>query len=238
MTSRIESVPDEQRADAVPAERDAAVRRRAVAERVEQEAELLLRLVLGQAHHREHPLLHVAAVDTDRPAADLVAVADDVVGVGQRRAGVGVEGVDRLRLGRGERVVHGRPRAASRPRRRRRPARPRPARTAARRRPTRTTTADSSISPSALADLEPGRAEQRARRRRRAGGEEHAVAGLRADVRGQPVALGVGQVLGDRAAQLAVLADQDVGQPAVPALLGELLPARRACAAAATRRRA
>ena len=36
------------------------------------------------AHHREHPFLNVAAVDTDRAAADLVAVADDVVGVGQR----------------------------------------------------------------------------------------------------------------------------------------------------------
>ena len=44
MTSRIDSLPGEQRDDAVPAERDAAVRRRAVLEGVEQEAELLLRL--------------------------------------------------------------------------------------------------------------------------------------------------------------------------------------------------
>ncbi len=66
-----------------------------------------------QAHDLEDALLHVAAVDTDRPAADLVAVADDVVGVGQRRAGVGVEGVEELGLRRGERVVHGGPRAGA-----------------------------------------------------------------------------------------------------------------------------
>jgi hypothetical protein len=37
-------------------------------------------------------------------------------------------------------------------------------------------------------------------------------------------ALGVGEVLGDRTAQLAVLLDQDVGQTSRTALLGELLP--------------
>ena len=64
-----------------------------------------------------------------------------------------------------------------------------------------------------------------ARRVAAAGGEEDAVAGRGADVRDQPGALGVGQVLRDRAAELAVVADQHVGQAAVPALLGELLPA-------------
>ena len=42
---------------------------------------------------------------------------------------------------------------------------------------------------------------------------------------GQPVALGVGEVLGDRTAERAVLGDQHVGQPPVAALLGEILPA-------------
>ncbi len=96
----------EQRGDAVPPERDATVWRGAVGEGVEEEAELLLRLGVVDAHDREHPLLHVAAVDADAAAADLVAVADDVVGVGQGRTGIGLEGVDRLGLGRGERVVH------------------------------------------------------------------------------------------------------------------------------------
>lgn len=72
----------EQRADPVSAERDAAVRRGAVVECVEEEAELASRLCLFQAHHCEHPLLDVAAVDTDGLAVDLIAVVDDVVGVG------------------------------------------------------------------------------------------------------------------------------------------------------------
>ena len=46
----------------------------------------------------------------------------------------------------------------------------------------------------------------------RAGGEEDAVAGLRADVRGEAGPLVVAEVLGHRAAELAVLADVHVGQ--------------------------
>ena len=99
MTSRMESVPASSATIRSQPNGDAAVRRRAELEGVEQEAELLLRLVLVEAHHREHALLDVLAVDTDRPAADLVAVADDVVGVGQRAAGVGVEGVEESGLG-------------------------------------------------------------------------------------------------------------------------------------------
>ena len=71
--------------------------RRAVVERVQQEAEPLLRLLLRQPHDGEHPLLDVPAVDTDRAAADLIAVADDVVGVSERRAGIAVEGLQVLR---------------------------------------------------------------------------------------------------------------------------------------------
>src|ERR1700741_4160980 len=71
----------QQRIDPVPAERDTTVRRRAKHERLQQESELLFRFCLVQAHDREHPLLDIAAVDTDRAAADLVAVADDVVRV-------------------------------------------------------------------------------------------------------------------------------------------------------------
>src|SRR3954468_11900208 len=65
----------EQHADAVPAESDAAVRRRAVEERVEQAAALLPRRLRADSHHREDPLLHVTAMDTDGPTAELVAVA-------------------------------------------------------------------------------------------------------------------------------------------------------------------
>ena len=60
--------------------------------------------------------------------------------------------------------------------------------------------------------------------RRCAGGEEDAVAGLRADGRDQPVALGVGDVLGDRAAERAVLGDRHVGQALGAARLRPVLP--------------
>ena len=68
---------------------------------------------VADAHDLEDALLHVAAVNTDGAAADLVAVADDVVRVGVRGAGVGVEGVHELGLGARERVVHGRPRGVA-----------------------------------------------------------------------------------------------------------------------------
>ena len=97
ITSRMESAPAQQLDDPVPAERDPAVRRGAKGERIQQESELFLRLGGADAHHREHAFLNVAAVDTNRAAADLVAVADDVVGVGERVARIAVEGG--LRLG-------------------------------------------------------------------------------------------------------------------------------------------
>src|SRR5207248_5102808 len=47
----------------IHAERESGVRRRAVAERVEQEAESLLRGFGVDTDQREDPLLHVAAID-------------------------------------------------------------------------------------------------------------------------------------------------------------------------------
>ena len=48
--------------------------------------------------------------------------------------------------------------------------------------------------------------------------------GCGADVGGEALALGVGEVLGDRAAELAVLGDRDVRQALGAALLGPVLP--------------
>src|SRR5262245_11089282 len=62
--------PGEQHADPVPTERDAAVWWRAVLERFEQEAELVVRVLGRDAEQVEHPPLHIRAVDTDRAAAD------------------------------------------------------------------------------------------------------------------------------------------------------------------------
>ena len=69
-------------------ERDAAVRRRAVAQRLEQEAEARLGLLVGDAERVEHLLLDVRVVDTDRAAADLRAVEHDVVAAAAQRAGI------------------------------------------------------------------------------------------------------------------------------------------------------
>ena len=55
MTSRIESRAGEQHADPVPAEGDAAVRRRAVLERLQQEAELVLRLLRRRCRAGRRP---------------------------------------------------------------------------------------------------------------------------------------------------------------------------------------
>ena len=237
MTSRIDVEAAEQHDDAVPAERDATVRRRAELEGVEQEAELLLRLLVGQAHDREDPLLHVAAVDTDRPAADLVAVADHVVGVGERRAGVGVEGVEELGLGRGERVVHRGPRPGADGDVTRRDG--------IRRRLEQRGVDDPEEAPGRLvdelaapADLQAGGTEQGARGLRRAGGEEDAVARLGAHVLGEPGELGLGEVLGDRPAERAVVLHEHVGQAAGAALLGPLLPGVELLARLARRHRA
>ena len=68
------------------------------------------------------------------------------------------------------------------------------------------------------------RAEQGARGLHASRAEEDAVARLGADVLGDPGALGIGDVLRDRAGQLAVLADENVGQTLGPALLRPFLP--------------
>ena len=78
----------------------------AVLESIEQEAELLLSLLVTDSHDIEDALLHVLLVDTDGAAANLVAVADNVIGVRQRLARVLVKVVQVLRLRGGKGVVN------------------------------------------------------------------------------------------------------------------------------------
>ena len=78
----------QQRDDAVEAVGDPAVRRGAVAQRLEQEAEPLLGLRVAIPSASKTCALHVGVADADRAAADLPAVPDDVVGQGPRRARV------------------------------------------------------------------------------------------------------------------------------------------------------
>ena len=96
----------EQRAQTVEPEGQAAVRRRAVLEGVHQETELLLRLLGREAQAREDRGLQLGIVDTDRTAADLGTVADEVVGVGAHAARVAFEVGHVLGFGRGEGVMH------------------------------------------------------------------------------------------------------------------------------------
>src|SRR3712207_7580765 len=63
--------------DAVDPRRDPAVRRRAVPERAQQEAELLLGDLGRDAERGEHPLLELRVVDTDAPTRELPAVRSE-----------------------------------------------------------------------------------------------------------------------------------------------------------------
>src|SRR5712691_9903566 len=77
--------------DPVQAEGDAAVRRRAVLQRLEQKSELLLRFLGPDRKRAEYLGLNFLAVDAHRAAADLRAVQHHVVGLGERRAGIARE---------------------------------------------------------------------------------------------------------------------------------------------------
>ena len=78
-------------------------------QRVEQEAELLARLVVADAERLEHARLHLGIVQTDRAAADLEAVEHEVVAVAEHLARVLLEQVDVLVVRARERVVRGGP---------------------------------------------------------------------------------------------------------------------------------
>src|SRR5207244_2379005 len=82
-----------------------AVRRRAEAERLEEEAELLFRFLVGDAHRGEDPLLHVRVVQADRAAADLESVQHQVVAVAEDLARIGLEILNGLIVRPRERVV-------------------------------------------------------------------------------------------------------------------------------------
>src|SRR4029078_3444622 len=96
----------QQRADPIEAERQATVRRRAVFERFQEEAEAVLRILIRQTEQAEHLGLRVAVVNTNRAAAELPAVEDDVVGLRQHLARIGFEHVQVFFARRGERVVY------------------------------------------------------------------------------------------------------------------------------------
>ena len=84
MTSRIERLAAQDGDDAVEAEGDAAVRRRAVLERVQEEAEPQLRFLVRDLQQLEDQPLQRLIVDSDAAAGDFAAVEDEVVGARPR----------------------------------------------------------------------------------------------------------------------------------------------------------
>ena len=99
----------EQRDEPVEAEREAAVRRRAHLERLQQEAELLLRLLLAQAERAEDALLDVLPVDRIDPEPSSHPFQHEVEGLAQSRLRIALDQflVPRCRLREG--VVAERP---------------------------------------------------------------------------------------------------------------------------------
>ena len=86
MTSRMDSDAGQDGDDPVEPERDAAHRRSAVLQRLQEEPELGPRVGLADPEELEDPLLERPRVDADRAPADLLAVQDEIVGLGARAA--------------------------------------------------------------------------------------------------------------------------------------------------------
>ncbi len=183
-------------------------------ERVQEEAELGAGFLAGQPDNVEHFLLHVGPVDTDRATADLVAVADQVVGVGEGTARLVSELVRPLRQRRGEGVVHRGPAACPVLLEHWRVHHPgeRPG--------------VGVDEPEPLADLQPRGTEQGPGLLWRPGREENRAAGPGSHGGGQPGPFlgrqvpGHGPGIGD----LPRVVDEHVGQPAGAPGLGPVLP--------------
>lgn len=92
---------------AVETESETGVRRCAILECVDEEAELGHGLLRCESKDAEHLFLQLAVVDTEAAAANLNAVAYKVVGLGAHLFGMLVEQWDVVRVGHGERVVGG-----------------------------------------------------------------------------------------------------------------------------------
>ena len=90
------------------------MRRRAVGERLQHVPEALLGLRLVEVEQREDAREQLPAVDSDRPGADLLPVADEVVRARARRGRVVLHELHVLLEGGGEEVVHRAPALALR----------------------------------------------------------------------------------------------------------------------------
>ena len=67
-------------------------------EGIKEESELLLGFLIRDTHDGEYAFLHVTAVNTNGATADFVAVAHDVIRIGQSVTGVGVKSIQAFRF--------------------------------------------------------------------------------------------------------------------------------------------
>src|SRR4051812_1145976 len=99
--------PGEQHRQPVHAEGDSAVRRGPEPQRLQEEAELVLGLLVADAHRREALLLHDGIGQPDRSPADLESVQDEIVAVAEDASWIGFQILDVLVVGPGEGVMGG-----------------------------------------------------------------------------------------------------------------------------------
>ena len=199
------------------------MRRSSELECIKKESELGLRFFLTNTHDLEDAILDITSVNTDRTTADFIAIADNVIGVGQSISGILVESIQPFRLWRGEGVVDSGPSAVSKS----------------------NVTFGLGISGrleersvnnpgkrprvridqvAALTDLEAGGAKQLTRSGGLTSSEENTVTRLGASCLGEASALSFGNVLCNRAAKGAFFIKSDVSKSLGAARLGPFLP--------------
>ena len=180
--------------------------------------------LIRDTHDGKYAFLHVTAVNTNGTAADFVAVAHNVIRIGQSVTGVGVKSIQAFRFRGGEGVVHCSPGGM----------------------PQCHITGCLCVGgrfkqgcidnpgecplpffdqAKALRDLIAGSAQQCAGRFRVTCGEENAITRFRTHVSGNASAFFLSNVLSHRAGQFTVFTDKDVGQTFCAALLSPVLPA-------------
>ena len=111
---RMSGSPREVRDEAVDAHREAAVRRRAHLQRLEEEAELVALLLLAEAHHAEDGLLHARRRGSGSSRSRAPSRSRSGRSAGRARARDSTRSAPPSPgTGRGERVMHERPAAVS-----------------------------------------------------------------------------------------------------------------------------
>ena len=74
------------------------MRRSSELECIKKESELGLRFFLANTHDLKDAVLDVTSVNTDRTTADFIAIANNVISVGQSISGILVESIQPFRL--------------------------------------------------------------------------------------------------------------------------------------------